>query len=278
MIPADLLADIARLSDDQVSGATALLRRGVDLMKKAAGDRSQLLEVAESLCRAQPSMAGFRTAAALVAASPDPERALDQLSERVRRGPAAIARFAVPLIRLRAAAADRLTIVTCSRSEAVERTLEALAGREPVRVCCAESRPGCEGVALAGALASKGLEVHVYSDAAIGRALPTADALVVGADAISEAAFINKVGTAGLCSLAHLLGIPVHVLAGSEKILPHNIFQMLTLRTAPIAEVPGRPYFVQNPLFERTPTGWVSHIVTDRGSLLPEDIQRIRMW
>jgi translation initiation factor 2B subunit (eIF-2B alpha/beta/delta family) len=278
MIPPDILADIARISDDQLSGATALLRRGVDLLKKAAGERARLLDVAESLCRAQPSMAGFRTAAAVVTASADPERSLDELSERVRRAPAAIARFAVPLIRLRAPEAGRLTIVTCSRSEAVERTLEALANREPVRVCCAESRPGCEGTALAEALASKGLEVDLYSDAAIGRALSAADALVVGADAVSETAFINKVGTAGLCSLAHLLGVTVHVLAGSEKILPHNIFQLLTLRAGPVAEVPGRPYSIQNPLFERTPSGWVSQFVTDRGALLPEDVQRGSMW
>ncbi|MGH9373746.1 MAG: hypothetical protein ACRD15_19670 [Vicinamibacterales bacterium] len=280
MVPPDIRAGIACIAEDALSGATALVQQAVDLLRAAAaaGDRQLLREVAAALCRAQPSMAGFRTAAALATSSADPAQSLAELSGRIRRGPAAIAHLAAPLIQLRPYTTRKLTVVTCSRSESVERTLERVAGREPVLVCCAESRPAREGAALAHALAEQDIEVELYSDAGISGALAVADALVVGADAVSGTAFINKVGTAGLCALARTLGISVYVLAGSEKILPDAIFQTLPLRSGPPDEPGEERYRVRNPLFERTPAELVTLIVTDRASISPEDVEEASLW
>jgi translation initiation factor 2B subunit (eIF-2B alpha/beta/delta family) len=277
MIPPAIRADISDIAEDRVSGATALVLRAIRVLKAAARERALLQEVADALCQAQPSMAGFRTAAALANAAPDAGMVLDTLSTRVRRAPAAIARLAAPVVALRAPTSNRLTIVTCSRSESVERTLEALNGLEPVLVRCSESWPGREGAALAEALATKGLQVELYSDAGIGCALAGAHALVVGADALAGTAFINKVGTAALCALARALGISVYVLAGSEKILPERVFQTLPLRDV-TDELDDSPYVRRTPLFERIPAGLVSHVVTDRAVTVIDDIHVWSLW
>ena len=185
--------------------------------------------VARELCVRQPSMAGFQTAAAIALAAADPRQALEALAARIRRAPRTIARHAVPLLRLRTPGTSRLRLVTCSRSDAVERTLLALNQVESIDVCCAESRPAREGVALAAALLEAGLSTHLYSDAGLSAAIPGASALVVGADAVSNVGFINKVGTAALAALAQASGVPVLVLAGREKLVPALVFEALVL-------------------------------------------------
>ena len=115
--------------------------------------------------------------------SPTP---LERFVQRVRRAPAIIASRTVELFTLGAAPDTPLVIVTCSASLTVAACLQALARERPVRIACAESRPAVEGRAMAERLARHGLDVDLYTDAAVGRALDGADALVVGADCVAR--------------------------------------------------------------------------------------------
>ena len=276
LLPPAIQAELSRIAGDRTSGATSLVLRGLDVLLAVRADPPLLVEAGRALCRAQPAMAGFRTAAALAIAKP---AALEGLAARVRRAPAAIARLAVPPLVLRRDRGRPLTLVTCSRSAAVEAAIHLAAAAEPVLVRCAESRPGREGADLASALATAGLAVELYSDAAISSAIADADAVVVGADAVSSRAFINKVGTGALCACARAAGIHVFALAGREKILPEAVFDRLQIGTGPahgVGSLPG--VTVRNPSFERVALDLVSSVVTDAGVLPPDGAAAATFW
>jgi translation initiation factor 2B subunit (eIF-2B alpha/beta/delta family) len=273
--------EIRTIASDSRSSATELLGRGLQLLRTAAdAGPDALAEVANELVRAQPAMAGLRTAAALALGTPEPAAALDAFTTRVERVPAQIARHAVGLLALRTTSGP-LHIVTCSKSRPVEETIRLAAREQPLLVSCAESRPAKEGRSLARALADAQIQVDLYSDAAISAVTPTADVVLVGADALCSTSFINKVGTGALCALAAAARVPAYVLVGREKILPDDVFGTLTLRGGSPHEVwrePGVGVHVRNPYFEVIPLSWIAAIVTDAGVLQSSQIHASALW
>lgn len=270
---------VARVAADRISGATALTLRGIEILRRVTGDRAALEAAAQGLCRAQPSMAGMRTAAAL-ALGRDGEAALARLAERVARSAAAIGRVAGAVLGLRQGEAT-LRVVTYSRSAAVEAALLSLAASTDLVVACSESLPGLEGRDLAVRLANGGVRVELYSDAGLAVALPTADALAVGADAMGPDAFVNKAGTSAFCALAASCGVPAFVLAGREKIVPRAVFEALELRdespAAPASALP--PLLIRRaPLFERVSWGAISQVITDGGAVSPDEVFSAGYW
>ncbi len=273
--------EIRKIAADSRSSATELLSRGLQVLRAAADAGGDALpQVANELARAQPAMAGLRTAAALALGAPDPAAAIDEFATRVERAPAQIARHAVQLLGLRTSTGP-LHLVTCSKSRPVEETIRLAAAEHDLLVSCAESRPAKEGRDLARALADAHIAVDLYTDAAILTAIPGADAVLVGADAICGTGFINKVGTSGVCALAAASGTAVYVLAGREKILPDDVFSALTLRPGSPHEVwrdPGAGVHVRNPYFEVVPLSFASSIVTDVGVLQANEIRASALW
>jgi translation initiation factor 2B subunit (eIF-2B alpha/beta/delta family) len=108
-----------------------------------------------------------------------------------------------------------------SRSSTVEKAL-LLAAKEGRRftVLCPEARPNMEGRILARKLAEAGIQVTAFVDAAAFSVFPTADLVLLGADALVPVGLINKVGTSGLALLATGAGVPVYCVAGRLKMLP----------------------------------------------------------
>jgi translation initiation factor 2B subunit (eIF-2B alpha/beta/delta family) len=262
-LPPSIQAALSAIAADTSSGATAVVLRGIAALRQAADNPYMLAAAARGLVGAQPVMAGLRTAAAVALSADDPGLEMDRLAERIRRAGPAIARVAAPLIRMRRQTGRPLTVVTISRSALVERTLLAVARDEPLRVCCAESQPGGEGVALARALARQGVDAAAYADSAIGSEVDAADAVVVGADAVGPAAFVNKAGSAGVSALAQVSGVPLVVLAGREKLVPAAVFDALPVEGGRGQE--GSAGLLHRRLFER-----IRHVspmvVTDAGA------------
>ena len=101
--------------------------------------------------------------------------------------------------RVRGVLADRqmATLLTHSLSSTVLRgVLEAAAedGRQLHAIVC-ESRPLCEGVALAEAWAAGGVRCSLITDAQAAVWCGEADAVLVGADSVLEdGSVVNKVG------------------------------------------------------------------------------------
>ncbi|HEY7789978.1 MAG TPA: hypothetical protein VIC33_05670 [Vicinamibacterales bacterium] len=258
---------MAAIAADRESGASALVRRALALLRSVRGaEPDEVPSVVVALCRAQPSMGPMWNAAALAWADlADAGTRLDAFAHRLERSEAAIARAAVSL--LREADARPLRLVTFSASGAVLATIRALTGHAQ-HVAVAEGRPALEGRSLARELAGAGVSVSVYSDAGIAAALDHATAVLVGADAVAPAWFINKVGTGALAALAGLRGIPVYVLGGREKFVPPALAETLQLRSGQPAEIWADPLpgiTVENPYFERIPLELAAALVTDAG-------------
>jgi translation initiation factor 2B subunit (eIF-2B alpha/beta/delta family) len=148
--------------------------------------------------------------------------------------------------------------------------LEATATRRDLRISCSESRPALEGRRLAARLASSGIAVTVFSDAAIGQPLGVADGMIVGADAVAADWFLNKSGTRMLAAAAGQQGVPVYVVATRDKFVGHGVAARLAMREgapAEIWETPPPGVTVRNPYFEPVPLELVTSLITDLGVL-----------
>jgi len=270
---------IALIASDRESGASEILDEALAILRDALADPADLISVARALCRAQPTMAPIWNASiAALGAQDDPER-FNRFAQRVARAPEALARFALECFNDRENTGQRvdgggrvlpLRLVTISFSRSVARVLEVIAQTRSLRVSCSEGRPALEGRRLATRLATAGIPVTCFTDAAIGQALGGADAVLVGADAVAPEWFLNKSGTRMLAAAAAQQGIPLYVLASRDKFVSHAIAGRLVFREGEPAEVwEGAPagVAVRNPYFESTPLDLVTGIITDAGVL-----------
>lgn len=264
----DVAARVAELAADRTAGAAALASRALRLVRDVQAVGRPLAPLARALCRAQPSMAPLWTLAAeALAADRDPSR-LDRFAGRLERSSRSLVRVATE--HLAPADGVALRVVTISASGSVHAVLEALGRRHQVHVSCCESRPALEGRVMAAQLASAGMPVRFFSDAAIAHALTRADAVLVGADAVAPAWVMNKSGTFMLAAAAALRGVPVYVLATRDKFVAEPIAQRLVIRDErpeEIWETAPDGVEVRNPYFERIPADLVSAVVTDVGVL-----------
>jgi len=263
-----LAREVAAIANDHRSGASALLRRSLAVLRRASAAGPAALErIAPLVCRAQPSMGALWNAVCTALGADDPVRALDRFERETDRAEQAVTRVAATLLS-RGDGPSRLA--TCSHSGTVARVLVAVGARRSLCVACAEGRPVYEGRAMAAGLAAAGLAVEVYTDAGVGAALGASDALLLGADTVSGDWVINKTGSAQLAALAAELDVPVYVVATCDKFVPPGVAAVLQLRHGPVAEVWGRPPHgvkVRNPYFERVPLTLVRAVLSDRGVL-----------
>lgn len=272
-------AAIGRLESDATSGASELLAPAIEILRAAASlPPDAALDVARAVGRTQPSMASLWNAA--LAALLDRRRpgALDRFDERRRRAPDALVSRALDQVLL--PVAGPYHVVTISYSGSVVACLRAVAPQVPLRVSCAEGRPGLEGQRMARALAEARVPVEFFGDAAIGEALrreSDGETLVlVGADAVTPAWILNKTGTSLLAAAAAQRGVPVYVASSRDKFMDARAARLLRIvehdprevwDDAPVGVV------VRNAWFERVPTELLTGVVTDAGTLGPDMIE-----
>ncbi|MUV61249.1 hypothetical protein GJ634_11200 [Halobacterium sp. CBA1126] len=159
---------------------------------------------------------------------------------------------------------------TLSRSGTVS---AALRDANPGHVVVAESRPGGEGVGVAESLAD-GFDVTLTTDANVPAAVEAADAVLVGADAVfPDGRVVNKVGTRAAALAARDADAPVLVVCAADKVAPEPL---------PVEDGDSSalydgdaPLDVRNPVFEAVPARLVDAVVTERGRLDADDVQRI---
>ncbi|PRW20650.1 initiation factor 2B related [Chlorella sorokiniana] len=183
---------------------------------------------------------------------------------------------------------DGMTLMTCSLSSTVLAAVkEAAAGGMKLRAIVCESRPLCEGVTLAAQWAEAGVDVVLITDAQAALFVGQADLVLVGADAITEAAAVNKAGSHLLALAAHAAGMPVYVAADTSKLSPGPLAsiafpgqQQEEQEEEPAAEEVtaawGRPLpagvRVRNLYFEPVPLSLLTGLVTEQGRLEPAAI------
>ena len=265
----DYARRIAEIASDPHSGASHLLDRAVDILKDALQSGEPIAPLAVELCRAQPAMGSlWSAAAAAIAAESRPER-FDRFASRVGAARKGLLRFAVAAF-THDSPRTPLHLVTLSASQSVVLAIEAVVRHRHLRVSCSESRPALEGRALAAQLATAGIEVTMFADAAIGHALASADAVLVGADAVAPQWFLNKSGTRMLAAAAAQSGIAVYVAATRDKFVGATLAARLHVREGDAAEIWSAPpagVDIRNPYFETTPLELVTGVITDIGVL-----------
>lgn len=258
---------LAALAANTTAGAAELLAEALDILFAARASHVDMRDVARAVREAQPTMAPLWNAAA-AALSDDPER-LNQFARRVRRAPAALARYASAHF-TEGDPQRPLHVVTLSYSSSVVTVLEAIRAARALHLTCSESRPALEGRRLAAQLAATGMPVTCFGDAAIGHALHGADAVIVGADAIASSWFLNKSGTRMLAAAATQQGVPMYVAATRDKFANPELAARLAVRYGDPDEIWAEPpdgVEVRNPYFESTPLDLVTAVISDIGVL-----------
>lgn len=270
-LPSDLDAKLKELSADNRSGALELLERGtgvlLELIQRGA-EEEVLQGAARRLMEAQPSMAPLLKVGWIALKAIEGGLEGEELAERLRgflrkarEAPRLIAQRAAPLLQ------DKGVIVFSLSSTVIE----ALRRGGPREVLCAESRPLCEGVQAAMALAREGLKVRLGVDALVFGRVKEVDLVMVGADAVTAQGVVNKVGTYPLAVMAHHEGRPLYVLAGPEKLLPPELEGAFRIEARPpdeVARVKGLK--VENVYFDLTPLELITSFVTPRGLIDPQ--------
>ena len=190
-----------------------------------------------------------------LAASCDAER------EDLSRATSEAAKLAAQLVNAR-----EPWVATLSASEGVLAALQELAkGGRKVRALVAESRPRFEGRDTARALAAAGIETWLVADAALPLLVSQASAVWIGADAVTDAGVLNKIGSYTLALAAREHGVPVWAIAMRRKFLPAAT-DALSIREMPPTEIwEAAPSGVRprNVYFEMVPLALLRGVVVE---------------
>jgi translation initiation factor eIF-2B subunit delta len=239
---------LRRVAADHRSGASELARRACGALAELS-TRKDVMRAARRILRAHPAMAPLWRAFAL--ALTDDGDAVLELAERIDAETDGVVRAAAGW-----AIGRRARVLTHSASGTVFETL-CRAQRRIEEVVCTVSLPGGEGRPFARRLSKEGFAVTVVGDAEIGRAAGGVTIALVGADAVTPEAVVNKVGTRLVALAARDAGIPCYALASSTKLLPEAAWN-------PDAA----------PAYEATPLALLDAVITERGPMSPPQIRR----
>jgi translation initiation factor 2B subunit (eIF-2B alpha/beta/delta family) len=157
-------------------------------------------------------------------------------------------------------------IATISTSGAVRDAFLAAhrAGLAP-RALIAEGRPACEGRELAAALGAAGIPVWLVVDAALPLLLSHARMVWLGADAITDAGLLNKVGSFAAALAAREHSVPVYALSSRRKFLPSTTAALRIVEQLPqeVWEAPAPGVKPRNVYFELVPLALLRGIVVE---------------
>jgi hypothetical protein len=231
-------ARIERAAADADSGAAQVARRAGSAI--SALPAARVPEAVTLLLRGHPTMAPLWRLATEVLSASDPAGAARSFLTLLDsdQGAASAAAAILP---------DR--VLTLSYSSSV---VEAIRLRRPQQTVCMRSEPGGEGWRVAEETRDCTWPIVMDDDEALQK-LP-GEAVVVGADAVTPEAVVNKVKTRALVEAATSKGIPRYVVAGQTKF----VGQALPLR----------------PAFETTPLELFTVVAVPGELLRPEEARR----
>ena len=272
---------LAAVATDTTHGATELARRGLRTLGsyiQANYDdigREELLRAVRAFAASRPVMGVFPDLAArlLLAAQReggqiDFDTLISELLSAVEDATDLSANTAAEALK----GAKRL--FTLSYSEAVRDTIISWHTGE-LGVVIAESGPRNEGLRLAEYLSDQGIFVETVADADIPAAVGTADAVIVGCDAIIQAdELMNKIGTRAAVDAANEEGIPAYAVAQTYKVMPPQ-WPVFIERQAP-ADYEASQEKTGGPIFDLTAFDDFEAVFAEEGILTPQSLREIR--
>ena len=263
---------IDEIRNDRASGAAKQTVRAARLLVECARHTPQdLPEIVGALTDAQPTTGPIFNLAALALHSPDVPAVCHDFLDAMERNAARVAERAAALV------SDGDTVMTHSFSSTILTALREVSwGGRRLSVICPESRPICEGIAMAASLGMSGIPVSLIADAAMHHVLPEVQLVLVGADAASPRGIFNKTGTSLLALAARELGVRVYALCSSDKFLPRSYNPPKEALKDPreLLERDLPHVTVANYHFDVTPLDYFSGIVTEEGILTPAELRK----
>ncbi|MCD6501554.1 hypothetical protein J7L01_03050 [bacterium] len=276
----DLL--LAKLGDDRTNGAELLVVSALEIIRSATEDETlsdeELAQILRSLVGTMRNRFGELSPLAKLAARIEslPTDNLRKSAAEMRRSlqrkiaheSASLAKLGSNLI------AQNSTIATISQSKTIlDVVLMAKGLSRDFHVIVAISEPAGEGKNAAKSFAESGIPVTLVPDAAIGYAVEKADIVIVGADAVTEKFFLNKIGTLPMALAANHFRVPFYVCARLEKFTPARLLLKSRRSITPAdLNIQRSDLITSNaPLFERVPNSLVTGIITESGIVTPEN-------
>ncbi len=236
---------------DNVSSSMNIALRFIECSQALFGD-SKLKAFAEELLAHQSSMAVVINAALTVLEAID------------RNAPEKITRFKQLLVSGEGKALSEAcvalkgvrSLATYSASSTVEKLI-GLLGIE--RLYLSVAHPAREGEKMADRIVSKkSAECVLFEDSGYSLIMRNVDAVVVGADAIFDDAFVNKTGTLQVALLARYYGKPFYVVGCLCKYLDDKAKKLFKIRPMPAEEISSCGCDRVNYYFESVPLALVN--------------------
>lgn len=109
------------------------------------------------------------------------------------------------------------SFATISSSGDIYNTLERIAQQKKLKVVLSIGEPAEEGVLQAKRLAASDIRVNLVLDAALAGLVNDVDAVILGADGVSDSCFINKIGSFPLLLAAEYYKKPAYIIANRLK-------------------------------------------------------------
>lgn len=273
------MRSVDELGKDRMHGASILGRRSIDVLAEVTRISSAhsvnevfsgLLAVALELRKAQPSMATITNLVGRFLYDVEEAKQTASSVEQFRETVTSLGRKAQTDAASTAEDTSRNAVsilpedgfvLTHSYSSTVRRALElGVKGRRNLTVYVTESIPGLEGKQLAKDLIEVGVPVRLIADSAVASVISDVDIVMVGADSVlKDGSVINKIGTRKIALIAEQEEVPFYVVCESTKFSTMDFL--------------GEPALIAETLFDLTPSQHVSQIVTESGSLEPQEVE-----
>jgi translation initiation factor 2B subunit (eIF-2B alpha/beta/delta family) len=274
----------AEIEADTKSGATALAARALDALEALAKSlddndpeaEAKTIDLAFRLDKLRPSMGAIGVQAVLAAAKarvwaddglPWPAslvRAVQEERESLLGADQNIAALALDEI------GPGGVIATCSYSQTAQVTLLNL---KPGSVIIGEGHKMGDGARAAGELAAKGLDVCLTPDGALPAAVQGARAALIGADQVlGDGSVVNRCSSFSLALAASYWNVPLFVVCHSIKLTGRK--QAVIEESATLIHELPRGVVVSAPIFDVTPARLVHRVITEKGSMTPEEAGR----
>lgn len=175
----------------------------------------------------------------------------------------------------------RDTLITYSNSSTAAQMIIECYNRFgwPRRVFCGEGRPIMEGLIMSKKLQAGGLNVVLFTDAALMSRIVDADAVWVGGDSLSQQGLVNKVGSRALALLADKVKIPFISLMGTDKLLgPQMVdyFRLLPQNPREITASDDEDFNIINEYYESIPLKLVKYVFSEKGLSKPASLLSTR--
>jgi translation initiation factor 2B subunit (eIF-2B alpha/beta/delta family) len=170
------------------------------------------------------------------------------------------------------------SVFTLSNSSIVYKAIfNAKEGGWKGKVNIAESRPLNEGAILASDLARKAIPVTLGVDANIPDMIKNSNAVFLGADAVTQTYFVNKIGSVIALEFGSKYRKPIFVLADRGKFISNKIYRFVPDNNPPneIMSRKMRNIEILNNYFEKiAPCGNFRYICGDE-IIIPADVKNL---